>query len=896
MSQHARVPFTKEHDMYLMKYLAKYCPSKQGRLGNSVYKDLVANADGYWPWAKHHPWQSWRERYKKNTEYFDARISRYQQEHGVHSTDSDDEHPEIKRVKKPKVVNASPSSVVSRKRTAEDSSFETPRPSTKRPKVANGSTKVAGPSGRYSMPPIEYYESVPHSADRRSKPKRSDSQAGPSRTSHPHEADQLSVQSSPQREEAPSPMARTTTNGSVNNQSPSRTPLQDKRQSVARAKVGSPPVSTAQALKSGKKLPQKETPSSLARRPLQKRHREQSTPFASIPATPKTVAGNSISPLDRTPMRAPPRIVNTFGGSCLVDQRGRTPRPYPESGEENGSEQNGEDNTWPPIRPSKGKERADMNRLSHMMAQHHPFSQVQKPNQPEANVNVVQRHHVGNSFTDGNNPDKRQEVDSNQSKHDRSELLPHDDPHPVPKLSPRPSLPSAAPDSGPKLDAEANATPPRAPTPCPTTRMQPSPLARVSLPALDGSRLEQVPSVDLAAFSSSTSHKPSRPINGIHARQSLPVHLTSLPAGRDAFARQSTWPNSRYGSPFFARPHRQSHPGYAPSPANVNTAPARPFPTSAFTFVPPLNLPLAPAQVPPANATPPLQNHGRARLADTLLTPHPPDVSLAATQGLTSILSAMSANHGLALDVVVAVYKRAGSLKETDKVLEGMREAAEEWAERALRRMGERRDSHERMDTDEYRELEPRHRQVDDDDAEDVGTRQSASRGGSHRELPPRGRRSAADLDYVLAPPSVETSEYSPPETTRAAKWKRRSMGGTSRSLVDMHQNENSIQRSKDDNDERERGQVEQMLVIDGRNEERTSTIVPPRSHVEGRRVSQIAVPVSPDDHPPEGTHNGQEEHQDIRVLLRTLEPQELEKKLGRDVLRQRIGNLFKAK
>ncbi|KAI6109075.1 hypothetical protein EV401DRAFT_384314 [Pisolithus croceorrhizus] len=836
-------------------------------------------ADGYWPWAKHHPWQSWRERYKKNTEYFDARISRYQQKHGMHSIDSDDELPEIKRVKKPKVVNASPSSVVSRKRTAEDSSFETPRPLTKRPKVANDSTKVVGPSGRYSVPPIECYESVPRSADRRSKPKPSDSQAGPSWTSHPPEADQLTVQSSPRREEVPSPMARTTTNGSVDNQPHSRTPLQDKRQSVARAK-----------------LPQRETPSSSARRPLQRRHREQSTPFATIPATPKTVTRNSISPLDQTPMRAPPRIVNTFGRSCLVDQKGRTPKPYPECGEENGSERNGEDNTWPPIRSSKGKERADMNRLSHMMAQHHPFSQVQKPNQPEADVNVVQRHHVGNSFTDGNNPDKRQEVDSNQSRHNRSELLPHDGPHPVPKLSPRPSSPSAAPHSEPKLGAEANATPPRAPTPCPTTRMQPSPLARVNLPALNGSRLEQVPSVDLAAFSSSTSHKPSRPANGIHARQSLPVRLTSLPASRDASARQSSWPNSRYGSPFFARPHRQSHPGYAPSPANVNTAPARPFPTSAFTFVPPLNLPLAPAQVPPANATPPLQNHGHARLADTLLTPHPPDVSLAATQGLTTILSAMSANHGLALDVVIAVYRRAGSLKETDKVLEGMREAAEEWAERALRRMGERRDSHERMDTDKYHELEPRHRQVDDDDAEDVGTRQSARRGGSRRELPPRGRRSAADLDYVLAPSSVETSEYSPPETTRAAKWKRRSMGGTSRSFVDMHQNENSIQRSKDDNDERERGQVEQMLVIEGRDEERTSTIVPSRSHVEGRGVSQNAVPVSPDEHPPEGTHNGQAEHHDIRVLLRTMEPQELEKKLGRDVLRKQIGNLFKAK
>ncbi|KAI6012046.1 hypothetical protein EDC04DRAFT_2716718, partial [Pisolithus marmoratus] len=60
--------------MYLMKYLAKYCPSKQGRAGNSVYKDLVENAEGHWPWARHHTWQSWRERYKKNAKYFDPKI------------------------------------------------------------------------------------------------------------------------------------------------------------------------------------------------------------------------------------------------------------------------------------------------------------------------------------------------------------------------------------------------------------------------------------------------------------------------------------------------------------------------------------------------------------------------------------------------------------------------------------------------------------------------------------------------------------------------------------------------------------------------------------------------------------------------------------------------------
>ncbi|KAI6004861.1 hypothetical protein EDD15DRAFT_2359757 [Pisolithus albus] len=810
-------------------------------------------ADGYWPWAKHHPWQSWRERYKKNTEYFDALISKYQRKHGTQSTESEDELPGMKRVKRPKVVSASQASVGSRKRPIEDSSFETPQPSAKRPRVAAGSSRAAGPSERHSVPPIEHYVPSPRSADRRSKP-RSDSQAGPSWASPQHETDQLSALFSPQREEeegTPSPRANTMTNGNGDTQPPPKTPPQDKRRSTAR------------------------------------RHREQSTPFTSTPPTPTVISINSTSPPDQTPTRAPPRIVNTFGRSCLVDQSGRTPKPYPESGDEDASEQIGEDKTWPPVRKKKGKERADVNRLSHMMAQHHPFSQVQKTTPSEANVIVIDQHPVGNGVTDGNDVDKRKEVDRNQSKHDRSVHRPHDSPHPVPKRSPRPPLPSAAPGSETNLDAEANASPLRAPTPCPTTRMQPSSTARVSLPA----RLEQVPSVDLAAFSASTSHKPSRPTNGSHARHSLPTHLTSLRAGGNASARPSMWPSSRYGSPFFARSHRQSH---AASPSNVNGAPARPFPTSAFTFTLPLNLPPPPAQVPPANAIPPLHNQGRG---GSPLTPHPPDVPLAATQGLTSILSAMSANHGLALDVVIAVYKRAGSLRETDRVLEGMREAAEEWAERVFRRIGERRDSRERTGTDENDDREPRHRQVDDDDEENVGARLSASRGErSRRESLPKSRRFTADLDYVLAPPSARASEYSPPETTRAAKWKRRSMGGTSRSPVGVHRNENTIERSKDDIDERDRGQVEQMLVMDGKDEEGTGTDVFLRSRVESRRVSQIAVPVTPGEPPPERTHDDREECPDIRVLLRTLEPQQLEKKLGKDGLRKQIGNLFSAK
>lgn len=38
-----RVEFTREHDTFLCKYLATHHPSKEGRRGNTVFQDLVAN-------------------------------------------------------------------------------------------------------------------------------------------------------------------------------------------------------------------------------------------------------------------------------------------------------------------------------------------------------------------------------------------------------------------------------------------------------------------------------------------------------------------------------------------------------------------------------------------------------------------------------------------------------------------------------------------------------------------------------------------------------------------------------------------------------------------------------------------------------------------------------------
>ncbi|KAI6037840.1 hypothetical protein EDC04DRAFT_2092649 [Pisolithus marmoratus] len=179
MSTHVRVPFSEEHDMYLMKYLAKYCPGKQGRAGNSVYKDLVENAEGHWPWARHHTWQSWRERYKKNAKYFDPKILRYQQRHGIRSTDSDDERPGTKRIKPPRVVNTSRASDIPRKRVVRDISPEMQQSPAKRPRVAKAYTSAKATETSERRPPSP----IPDSTDRKSKSERSDFRIATSRTS-----------------------------------------------------------------------------------------------------------------------------------------------------------------------------------------------------------------------------------------------------------------------------------------------------------------------------------------------------------------------------------------------------------------------------------------------------------------------------------------------------------------------------------------------------------------------------------------------------------------------------------------------------------------------------------------------------------------------------------------
>ncbi|KAH6899254.1 hypothetical protein BKA70DRAFT_1527711, partial [Coprinopsis sp. MPI-PUGE-AT-0042] len=69
-----RTEFTRQDDHFLVQYIAKYRPTPEGRLGNTLYKTLCEDVDRAWKWSKRHPWQSWRNRYQKNQSEFDAKI------------------------------------------------------------------------------------------------------------------------------------------------------------------------------------------------------------------------------------------------------------------------------------------------------------------------------------------------------------------------------------------------------------------------------------------------------------------------------------------------------------------------------------------------------------------------------------------------------------------------------------------------------------------------------------------------------------------------------------------------------------------------------------------------------------------------------------------------------
>ncbi|KAG6917773.1 hypothetical protein DXG01_001178 [Tephrocybe rancida] len=78
-----RVPYTRDEERLLVKYIATYNPQVKGRAGNALYKTLCENTNNKWKWSRTHTWQSWRDRYYKNSEFYNREIRKYQKKHNI---------------------------------------------------------------------------------------------------------------------------------------------------------------------------------------------------------------------------------------------------------------------------------------------------------------------------------------------------------------------------------------------------------------------------------------------------------------------------------------------------------------------------------------------------------------------------------------------------------------------------------------------------------------------------------------------------------------------------------------------------------------------------------------------------------------------------------------------
>ncbi|KAF5311449.1 hypothetical protein D9611_011569 [Ephemerocybe angulata] len=101
----ARTSYSDKDRENLVKYLAVYSDSPDGRKGNKLYQNLVENAEGRWPWSSRHTWQSWRDHYTKNSDALNRSIKNYQKRKGlgpykVPAQDDAEEDPQPKASKR----------------------------------------------------------------------------------------------------------------------------------------------------------------------------------------------------------------------------------------------------------------------------------------------------------------------------------------------------------------------------------------------------------------------------------------------------------------------------------------------------------------------------------------------------------------------------------------------------------------------------------------------------------------------------------------------------------------------------------------------------------------------------------------------------------------------------
>lgn len=148
----------------------------------------------------------------------------------------------------------------------------------------------------------------------------------------------------------------------------------------------------------------------------------------------------------------------------------------------------------------------------------------------------------------------------------------------------------------------------------------------------------------------------------------------------------------------------------------------------------------------------------------------PADIPLSASIGFSTLISRIAAAHGYTPSVVLEIYKRLGSLKDAEAFVRAMRNATEEWVGAEFERRerearGSRGASRGQSKSDSGESSET------SDDAPPRGSRHGPSFKRALEHQTPNG------LHVRYVPPPDE-SDYEPPPTSRAAWWKRASMGG----------------------------------------------------------------------------------------------------------------------
>ena len=672
-SPRMRAEFSTEDDILLTKFIATYNPAKHGRSGNALYQRLVDNAsfllvlycatslislqvDGKWNWSKKHSWQSWRNRYAKNSDEFDRKILKYQKKKGINA---EEKTPKEKSVLPPPDGQEETASVPSKEmkqgtkraggkvspqqRKAKRAKLETNQPdgeSSRLPLIeveATSQIPAAG-SSHIARSPLTVQEQSEHVSDvPLLAPKPASTVNVPLLPAH---SDTLPLPSS-----QPDSTARSHP-PTTSQLRPSSEPLAASSQQVATPKL----------------------PHSGRKRVL--KPKLVSPPFRSFSPSPNRTSSNKKKTLAK--------VVEGHFTTSLTDRLGRVPlRDRPES-------ENGETRAWPPVRAMKGKVKdAGPTAVSSSAVQErerHPINRVETPTSRPAPVPSIDPMLAPSTASTSRIP---------PSSTSASLRLPH-----------RYSLPSRSTHSALPADLSGYLTSLNQSGPA----MLPVPPARV--PNIDPMR---------APSAASTSRIPR--------------------SGTSASA------------------HRLSHRNSLPSKSTPSTLPA-----DLSGYLTSLDQP-GPAMLP----VPP-----------ALITPA--DVPLFISVGFNTLVSRIAAAHGYAPSVVLELYKHLGSLKEVDDFMRAMRNNSEEWAGVEL----ERRKREARRAGGKTSK-----RRNDSESSGGESSVEGSENGGDAPSGSRRGRLQPAPLEHrtpnglhVRYVPPPDESDYEPPPTSRAALWKRTSMGG----------------------------------------------------------------------------------------------------------------------